>query len=495
MIRGEVRVAGTSLHAETAPVRNPARTIEVVGEVALGTAAHVDAAVAAAHDAFPRWAALPAAARAELCPAALNAWRPHVAELSELLTREQGKVLWEAKSDVGGATGILQYYADQAGYVAADTIFRKDERGTVWTGRRPTGVTAVIVPWNSPVYLGFLAIAPALIAGNTVVVKPPEQTPLTLSETVRLVAEKLPPGVLNCVPGGGGPGAALARHELVRKVLFTGSTATGQEIMRAAAGNLKNLSLELGGNDPAIVLGSAVPGPRLIEELVRGVYALSGQVCFAIKRIYVQRSHYRDVLDGFLAAADRIVVGDGLRPEVTMGPVNNRAQYERVRTLMERTREAGATVREAGRKDDPAGWDDGYFFRPAVVTEISPDAELVVSEQFGPIVPVIPFDSDDEAVRLANGTDYGLAASVWTDDEAHGLAVAQRIQAGSVFLNTHRAGASDVSMPFGGVKRSGIGRLHGVAALDACTEFQTIASYTDVSSFPGPPPATTERDE
>ncbi len=487
MIRGEVRVAGTCLHAETAPVRNPARTAEVVGKVALGTAAHADAAVTAAHEAFPRWAAMPAAARAELCLAALDAWRPRVGELAELLTREQGKVLWEAGADVGGATGVFQYYIDQAGYLAEDAIFRKDERGTVWTGRRPAGVTAVIVPWNSPVYLGLLAIAPALIGGNTVVVKPPEQAPLALCETVRLIAGKLPPGVLNCVPGGGEPGAALARHGLVRKLLFTGGTATGQDIMRAAAGNLKNLSLELGGNDPAIVLDSAVPGPGLIDELVRGVYALSGQVCFAIKRIYVHRSHYPDVLEGFLAAADRIVVGDGLRPGVTMGPVNNRAQFERVRALAARTRAAGATVREVGSKDDPAGWDEGYFFLPAVATDISPYAELVVSEQFGPIVPVIPFDGDDEAIRLANGTEFGLAASVWTSDEAHGLAVARRLEAGTVFLNAHRAGASDVSMPFGGVKRSGIGRLHGIAALDACTELQTIASYNDVSGFPGPP--------
>ncbi|MBO0821338.1 MAG: aldehyde dehydrogenase family protein, partial [Nocardiopsaceae bacterium] len=170
--------------------------------------------------------------------------------------------------------------------------------------------------------------------------------------------------------------------------------------------------------------------------------------------------------------------GTGQPPgSVRAGPVPDRAHPG-----------GGATIRELGTRDDPAGWDDGYFLRPAVVTDIDPGAEPVTGEQFGPIVPIIAFDRDDEAVRLANGTDYGLAASVWTADQAHGLAVARRLEAGTVFLNTHRAGASDVSMPFGGVKRSGIGRLHGVAALDACTEPQTIASYTDVSGFPGPPP-------
>jgi aldehyde dehydrogenase len=484
--RAEVQVAGEVLAAPMMSVPNPARTHEVVGEVAVGTAEHVDRAVAAAHAAFGHWSSLPASQRAARLRTGAAALGPHTERLAEVMTREQGKVLWESRLDVGGGAHILNYYTGLADRIASDEVFRQDERGTVWTGRRPMGVTGVIVPWNTPVYLGFLGIAPALMAGNTVVVKPSELAPLALTEVLRLLAEHLPPGVLNVVPGGAEAGAAIARHELVRKVFFTGSTATGAQVMRDAAGNLKNLSLELGGNDAAIVLDSAVVSERMVRELVRSVFTLSGQVCFNVKRIYVHESRYAQFVDQYVAAVDELVVGDGLDPRATMGPVNNRRQFERVTALLAGTRAEGATVRTVGRKLDPDSWDEGYFLLPSVVTDLAPGAELVTCEQFGPVVPVLPFGDDDQAVALANGTEFGLAASVWSEDREHALRVAPRLQAGSVFLNVHRIGASDVSMPFGGFKRSGIGRNHGVPALDACTELQTIADYVDVSGFPGP---------
>jgi aldehyde dehydrogenase len=486
-VRAPVLVAGEELDvAEWLPVVNPARTSEVVGEVAMGGAEHVDRAVQAAAAAFPAWAALHPRERAERMAAAAAALAEHVGRLGELLTREQGKVLWETKLDVGGAGYMLKWYTDLADSLAEDEVFRSDARGTIWTGRRPMGVTGVIVPWNSPVYLGFLGIAPALLAGNTVVVKPSELAPLALGEVLRIVAEHFPTGVLNVVPGGREAGAAIAGHPLIRKVFFTGSTTTGQAVMREAAGNLKNISLELGGNDPAIVLESAHVDDALAEELVRSVYSASGQICFDVKRIYVHEAHHADFVERFTAAADRLVVGDGLDPRVSMGPVSNRAQYDKVSGLIERTKASGATVRTVGRQLDPGSWDEGLFLLPSVVTDVDPKAEVVVDEQFGPVVPILPFTDDAEAIAMANDTEFGLAASVWSRDREHALRVARQVQSGTVFINVHRYGASDVSMPFGGVKGSGIGRGHGLSALHACTELQTVADYVDVSAFPGP---------
>lgn len=485
-VRAPVLVAGTELDAPWFSVLNPARRHEVVGEVAMGTAGHVDSAVEAARQAFPAWAALGAAERARQMEQAAAALDEHVPGIARLLTLEQGKVLWESRVDVGGAAHILRYYATLADRLAADEVFREDARGTVWIGRRPMGVTGVIVPWNSPVYLAFLGIAPALLAGNTLVVKPSELAPLALGEVLGIVAHHLPSGVLNIVPGAAEAGAAIARHPQIRKLFFTGSTATGRQVMREAAGNLKNVSLELGGNDPAIVLESARVTDRLVDELVKAVYSASGQICFDVKRIYVHRAHYREFVDRYVEAVDQIVVGDGLDPRATMGPVNNVAAFDRITGLVERARDAGATVREVGSRLDPEGWEGGLFLRPTVVTDIDPKSELVTCEQFGPVVPVLPFRDDDEALAMANDSEFGLAASVWSDDRAHALEVARRVESGSVFLNVHRIGASDVSMPFGGVKSSGVGRGHGVPALDACTEMQTVADYVDVSGLPGP---------
>lgn len=481
-----VLVAGERLASRHRPVVNPARTSEVVGQVAIGTADHVDLAVAAASAAFPGWAGLTVHERSARLATAAAAITAIAGPLAELLTREQGKVLWESRVDVGGAAHILGWYTQQADELAEDRVFRQDARGTVWTGRRPMGVTGVIVPWNSPVYLAFLGIAPALLAGNTVVVKPSEFAPLALAGVLEVLAGHLPAGVVNVVPGGAEAGAAIAAHPRVRKVFFTGSTATGQSVMRAAAGNLKNISLELGGNDPAIVLESARVTDRMVDELVRSVFTASGQICFNVKRIYVHRDHHREFLDRYTAAVDRLVVGDGMDPRSTMGPVNNRPQFDRITALVERTRDSGAAVTTVGSRLDPAGWDDGLFLLPSVVSDVPPGAEVVTCEQFGPVVPVLPFDTDDAVIGYANDTEFGLGASVWSEDREHALRVARRLESGSVFLNVHRMGASDVSMPFGGFKGSGIGRGHGLTALEACTELQTIADYVDVSGFPGP---------
>lgn len=482
--RAAVRIAGVEVASVLIPVRNPARTDQVVGEVALGTAADVDRAVDAARAAFGRWSATAPMQRAERLRAAARQIAGRVDEIAEVLTLEQGKTLAESAIDVGGAARILDYYADLAGTLEHDEVFREDHRGTIYLGRRPMGVTGVIVPWNSPVYLALLGVAPALIAGNPVVVKASEYAPLALGMVLDILADALPEGVVSSVPGDAEAGAAIARHPLIRKLFFTGSTKTGQQVMRDAAGNLKSLSLELGGNDPAIILESARITDTLVDELVKGVFTTTGQICFAVKRIYVHESHYRDFLERFLAATATIVVGRGQDPRTTMGPLNNRPQFDRVQGLLDRIRASGATLHTVGEQLDPTGWDSGLFVLPTVVTDVPPDAEIVTCEQFGPIIPVVSFADDDEVVAHANATEFGLAASVWTEDRAHALAVARRLQCGSVFVNVHRVGASDVSMPFGGFKMSGSGRGHGVPALHGCLEMQAIADYTDVSGFP-----------
>ncbi|WFE34610.1 aldehyde dehydrogenase family protein [Micromonospora sp. WMMD975] len=469
------------------PVRNPADHRELVGTVALGTAEQVDRALDLAVAAAPGWAALTAAGRAELLRAAADALdRQDTAARAMLLTREHGKVLWESTLDVGGAAAILRYYAGLAAEFDAE-VDHRNAVGTARFRRRPLGVTAVIVPWNYPVYLASLMLVPALLAGNPVVVKPSEVAPLALTETLRTLAAALPAGVVTVVPGTGPVvGATLTSDRRVRAVLFTGSTATGRTIMASAAPTLKRLGLELGGNDPALVLESAVVDDRLVDELVRGTFTSSGQVCYSVKRIYAHRSRYRELVAAYLDAANALVVGDGRDPETTIGPLTTRSQYDRVRALVADARQRGAQVTTIGRRGATARWECGNFLLPTVVTDAPHDAALVAEEQFGPAIPILPFDTDDEAVALANGTDYGLAASVWTADPAHADVVARRIEAGSVFVNAHRLGASDLAMPFGGAKQSGIGRRHGFVAVEECSELQTIAHIADPAGLPGP---------
>jgi len=464
-------------------VRNPARLTEAVGGYSTGDRASVDAAVAAAEAAFPGWAARPAQDRAAALTLTADLIDADLANLSTLLTREHGKILADATAEIANTARTLRYYAGLAEYASRETI-SQDYRGRIVERRAAMGVVAVIVPWNYPVLLATLMIAPALVAGNTVVVKLPDNSPLALAVVLRRLAAAVEPGVVNIVAGSGHEvGAALTTHPRVRKVSFTGSTATGRAIMRDASVNLKNLSLELGGNDPAIVLESATVTTHLVDELVRGAFTSTGQVCYAPKRLYVQRNLFEEFTEAFTAATNALVVGEGLNPAVRMGPVNNGQQHRTVIDLIETSRSEGAHVAEVGEYLD-ASPEDGYFIRPTVVTGLRQKSPLVQQEQFGPVVPILAFDTEDEAIALANDSEYGLAASVWSDDVEHAFDVGRRIQAGSVFVNIHRVGASDPSMPFGGFKQSGIGRGHGEIAVDEATEVQILADRIDMHTNP-----------
>lgn len=471
LINGKTSVVGERLREVT----NPASRDDVVGRYMAGNRSDASAAVSAAVAAFPGWSALSATERAGLMSAAAADIETGNPERADLLTREHGKPRVEAAHDVAGAPKILRYYAGLASRFDEPQV-EEGDLGRIVRRHKPMGPMSIIVPWNAPVYLAYLMIGPALLAGNTLVIKPPSYTPLALSDTLRVLDSHLPPGVINVVPGSGAEvGGALAAHPDIRGIRFTGSTETGKELMRQAADTVKNIGLELGGNDPAVVLEGATISDQLISEFVRGVYAGTGQICYNIKRIYVHRSHHDEFVERFTDAVDDLVVGDGLEPDVTMGPLNNRAQYDFVNQLIDRTRASGADVRTVGAKHREANWDDGWFVLPSVVTGLDQGDELVQCEQFGPVVPIVPFDEEAEAIELANQTEFGLAASVWDDDVGHAFAVAGEIEAGTVFVNVHRVGASDVAMEFGGFKQSGLGRGHGWVAVEECSELQVLA--------------------
>lgn len=471
-----MRIAGRDVVGdEWLAVLNPADTREVVGRVPRANDGHVRAAVAAAQSAFPVWSAVSPTERAAILRAAAAALSDGVESRATLLTREGGVLLAEGQRGVKGCTRSLEYYA-QVGERFEFEQELPSPNGRVTVAREAMGVAALIVPWNSPVILGFLSLAPMLMAGNTVVVKPPSDAPLALMDSLRVIEPLLPVGTINVVTGPGEiVGLGLASDPVVRKINFTGSISAGKEVLQAAASTVKRVSLELGGNDPALVFEDT-DLDFVVPELIAGVFAQAGQICYDVKRIYVHESRYRDFVERFTAAADQMVVGNGLDPRATMGPLINAVQHRRVSGLADHARASGATVNVVGSKLDPDAWRHGHYMLPTVVSEIDQAADIVRQEQFGPVIPILPFRDEDEAVALANEGEFGLMSSIWTNDPARWSRLCHRIQAGTTFLNVHRRGANGVEMPTGGFKESGLGRTHGVVALEEQLELHTIST-------------------
>jgi aldehyde dehydrogenase len=457
-------------------VFDPADSSEVVGSVPRCSADDADRVIRAAHDAFPEWSRRPITERATLLGEAARAVLAGLEDRAVTLVRESGKVISEARNEQRAATRTLEYYAS-----VAETFPLTEElpsvNGQVVVAREPMGVASVIVPWNAPILLALLGVAPALAAGNTVVVKPSSEAPLALTDFLDVVAQRLPDGVLSVVTGSGAEvGDVLVTHPLVRRVMFTGSTEVGRDVAAAAMATLKRATMELGGNDPALVLHDADLDGDIVPEILKSVYATSGQVCYSVKRIYVHESLHDDFVERFTAASDSLAVGNGLDPRTDLGPVINRSQLERVEGLVAEARTRGARVASVGQMLDPAALGRGWFHLPTVITEVDHSFGVVSCEQFGPVIPIMPFRTEDEAVALANDTEFGLASSIWTTDEDRAFELARRIEAGTTFVNVHRPGASGVDMPFGGFKQSGIGRGHGVVALEEQFELHTLSS-------------------
>lgn len=455
-------------------IRNPANTEELVGTYPMLTVAHVDAAVEAACRAQRAWTAIPIDERARLLVEA--AGRIGAIEgLAELLVREQGKALWEAAFEVGFPAIVAAHFAEVGPEILTGETLVDDEQGTIRAHREPVGVVAAITPSNWPLALTYLKVVPALLAGNAVIVKPAPSTPLTVLRASEEFAAALPPGLVSVVTGDvDSVGRRLLEHPLVRMVSFTGGTATGKVIAQQCAASLKTVALELGGNDAALLLDDVTITPELLVGLVTGTYMTSGQVCFAVKRIFVPTALHDQLVEGMLGILDGYVVGPGLDPSSTIGPLHSAAGRDRVRSLVDDARGRGGVVHAGGKVvgDDQSG----FFVQPTIVTGLDIGAPLVAEEQFGPALPVLAYDDLDDAISQVNATEYGLCSSIWSADDERASALARRVEAGCTFINNHGLASVDLRAPMGGVKQSGIGREMGREGLLAYTECHTVSN-------------------
>lgn len=459
-------------------LHNPACPDELVGEAASATPDDVDAACKAAHAAFPAWAALSYVERADYLRKIAAHLTADPAELNariQLFTREHGKILKESTMELTRLGDRFLYCAEMAERLAADDNLAGPPFDTIIT-RQPRGVAALIVPWNWPLSILGAKLPQALVSGNTCVVKPSQNSAMAPTMTIRKIAEMLPPGVLNVVTGPASAiGDPLLSHPLVRKINFTGSVTIGKHVMRVAADNLTPVTLELGGNDAGLFLQDALLDDAAFMRIYLASFMTSGQICMALKRVYVHRSRYEELRTGLSAVASRQVIGDPLLPETTMGPLNNKNQHAVVTGMLEQAREQGADVQEFGEVPNAAMYAAGYFRKPTLVFDPDPGLDIVKEEQFGPALPIIPFDTEAEAIRMANDSEFGLCSSVWTEDRDRAVSVARQLEAGYTYLNGHGPLAQDNRGPFGGFKSSGIGRNLGYEGI---LEFQEYHSIT-----------------
>jgi acyl-CoA reductase-like NAD-dependent aldehyde dehydrogenase len=457
---------------ETFESFNPA-TLQSIGRVSVSTGEDVDAAVVAARAAQPAWAALGDDARKSALQHVADVLKENAEYLASWITREQGKPLGGVGPDQIPGSRFEMWGCEVWTRVSAcldlppEVVFEDDTRRDVMH-RQPYGVVAAIAPWNWPLLIAIWQIIPALRAGNTVVVKPSELTSIGTLEMVRFIAEVLPAGVVNTVSGDGKVGALLTSHQGVDKILFTGSTATGARITAVAAATVTPTIMELGGNDAAIVLPDADP-KAIAQGLFWGAFLNLGQTCACIKRLYVPESLHDEVVSELKAIAEALPMGDGMSADVAVGPIQNRAQFEKVSSLVEAARSEGGVIECGGVA--PSG--PGYFYPITLVTGLKDGARLVDEEQFGPVLPIVKYADLNEAINSANRLHVGLGASVWSSDVDRAAEVAIGIRAGTVWVNQH--GAIHPMVPFGGIKGSGWGVEFGLDGLKAMSQPHVIS--------------------
>jgi acyl-CoA reductase-like NAD-dependent aldehyde dehydrogenase len=450
--------------SSTLEVIDPA-TGEVFEQAPALDRAQLDEAVGAARRAFPSWSRLGFEARRGYLHRLGAALREQAGELVSILVREQGKTLAECRKEIGFVPLQLERVA---AIEVADEVLRDDGNERVELRYRPLGVVGIITPWNVPVGIAIGRIAQALYTGNTVVQKPSPYTPLATLRMGEISREVLPAGVLNVVAGGDALGTWITGHPGIDKISFTGSVPTGKKVLASAASNLKRVTLELGGNDPAIVLDDVDP-KAIAPQLFAAAFANCGQICVAIKRLYVPDRIYEEMCEALAEIARNVRVGDGSDPEVQMGPLQNRMQYEKVLGILEDTKKHGARILAGGGPIEGPG----YFIRPTIVADIAEGTRLVDEEPFGPVLPVLRYSDIDDAIRRANDSRYGLSASVWTNDPERGAEVARQLEVGTAWVNQHRL--PDPATPFGGAKESGFGREYSVLGLKSYMEPQVVA--------------------
>ncbi len=449
--------------------------------VAQGGAADAEQAVEAAHRAFTgeAWRGINASGRGQLLRRLADLIADNAERLGRIETRDNGKLLAEMLGQVRYIPQWFHYYAGLADKIEGSVIPIDKPRMFTFTEHEPLGVVAMITPWNSPLLLAAWKLAPALAAGNTVVWKPSEFASVSALEFVRLVEEAgFPPGVVNVVTGFGAEiGEALVTHPKVAKVAFTGGERTGQRVYEMAARGLKRVTLELGGKSPNIVFADAKLD-NAVKGVISGIFAATGQTCIAGSRLLVQRSIHDEFVDRVVAFAKTARMGDPSDLDTQVGPVTTRPQFDRVLEFIESARSEGGECRLGGSKATRAECGEGWFIEPTIFSGVTPEMRIAREEVFGPVLAILPFEDDEDAVRIANDVPYGLAAGVWTETMARALTMAKRLEAGTVWVNTYRA--VSYMAPFGGYKRSGIGRESGS---DMIYEYlQTKCTWIDMGN-------------
>jgi succinate-semialdehyde dehydrogenase/glutarate-semialdehyde dehydrogenase len=445
---------------KTYEVRNPA-TGEVVDEVPSGGPADVDRAAQAAAKAFPAWSKLAPNKRAEILHKAAHHMLGKVEEIAPLLTREQGKTLLESRIEAQRFGENIAWFADLADKIHGEHVTLPDMTTYGLVVRRPIGVCGAIVPWNFPLTLAANKVAPAIAAGNTVVLKPASTTPLaTLACIEALIEGGLPEGVVNVVLGQA-TGDAIVAHPLIRKIALTGSTPTGKLVMARAAERLKKVTLELGGSDPCIVLDDAD-----LEAAARAIsvgrFFNCGQACLAVKRLYVQEGVYDALMEKLLARASKLKPGNGMEKDSRMGPMHTETQRAEVEAQIKDAIDRGARVRFGGGRPKGAEYDKGWFIEPTILEEVPDGARMWTEEVFGPALPVRRIKDLDEGLRLANDSPFGLGLSIWTESMAAAQRGVNELEAGYTWVNALQIAHDE--LPFGGTKQSGFGKEHGVEA-------------------------------
>jgi acyl-CoA reductase-like NAD-dependent aldehyde dehydrogenase len=465
IIAGEWRRASDGAITE---IRNPANG-EIVDRAAAGTQQDIDSAIDAAQTAFKKWSAIPPAERAATVLSGIRVVKEREKDLARLLTQEQGKPMREAVAEIRRFVKTLEHYASLAKTLRGGHVENLDERRYGMIVKHPIGVCGAILPWNFPVSLMANKIGPALVTGNTVVVKPAPTTPLTDLQVARILNEAgLPPGVLNVVPG---PveivGESLIRDPRVGKIAFTGSTKTGRHVMETAAATLKHVTLELGGSDPMIVCDDANIDAAVSAASV-GRFLNCGQACIAVKRLYVFDTVFDQFVSGLVAKVQKLRIGNGLEQGITTGPLHTEARRAEVEAQVDDAVQRGARILTGNTRP----LEQGYFYSPTVLVDVDHQARMLKEEVFGPALPVMRVKDLDEAIDKSNDSIYGLGSSIWTRNLEKANDAARRLEAGYTWINS----VPDLydELPFGGVKQSGLGKEHGIEALDYYVETKSV---------------------